>query len=198
MNLCFFKCFCFKALIYRLIPKAKSHRLVQSKWTPSGSGKSVRNWSWRLTGMCKYRVCMSQNSNGLCPTVKAASSGAVRLLRQCPLIELRLYFVQKALRVGLYPYPTEVPVSPQFPQVFLFALLSITLVESPPPLFFWFFILKMTYFNIDPHPAYQASRKVDTKVSVGGQVRYLTIMESILKLVVPAKRKQCAGSRGRM
>ena len=29
------------------------------KRTPSGSRKSVRNRSWPLVGMCKYRVCMS-------------------------------------------------------------------------------------------------------------------------------------------
>ena len=28
----------------------------------AGSGKSVRNyWNWPLTGMCKYRFCMSSN-----------------------------------------------------------------------------------------------------------------------------------------
>ena len=32
---------------------------ISRKRTPSGSRKSIRNWSWPLTRMCKYKVCMS-------------------------------------------------------------------------------------------------------------------------------------------
>ena len=42
-----------------IISRTCTHSWSSRKETPSGSRKSVRNWSWPLTVMCKYRVCMS-------------------------------------------------------------------------------------------------------------------------------------------
>ena len=62
-----------------------AHSRISRKRTASGGRNSVRNWSWPLTRMSKYKVCMGARG-----FVKAAVGRAVRL-RECPLRELWLY-----------------------------------------------------------------------------------------------------------